>query len=384
MNEQEALILLKKYRSGQCSPTEKRLLAHWLLHFQVKDMEALDDQHWQEVQEAMWKQINAATPLRKASRIKNWHIAAAILLPLLFIAYYFFPVTFLIHQKKLTDLEPGGNKATLTLADGRKIALDEALAGDLANEGNFIIAKTGDGQLAYELREGMGGDQENQRNLAFNTIETPKGGQFQVTLPDGTKVWLNAQTVLKYPVDLKVANRRIEMVGEAYFEVSPSAHNPFTILSFSQEVQVLGTRLNIRAYQQDRYIRTTLVDGKIRVQHPASKQTKVLKPNQQSILSHQGLALRVQDVDPEDIIAWKEGFFVFNNTPLGHIAQDLERWYNVEVVFEEESLEGIRFSGAVSRYERASQVLEKLEMMGDVRFKIENDRIYILDPKSKR
>jgi len=383
MNEQEAHILLKKYRSGQCSPAEKRLVEHWFLHFQIKDMEELDDQRWQEVQEAMWEQINAAPQPEKTRRLKKWSIAASILLPLLFVAYYFFSAHISLHQKKLTDIEPGGNKATLTLADGRKILLDEARAGDLAKQGNFVIAKTGDGELTYHLRQGAG-SQENQLEPAINTIETPKGGQFQVVLPDGTKVWLNAQTILKYPVDIKASHRQIEIQGEAYFEVSPSAHDPFTIHTFSQEVQVLGTRLNIRAYQQDHNIRTTLVDGKISVSHSSSKQTKILKPNQQSILSNQDQALRVREVDPEDIIAWKEGFFVFNNTPLGRIAQDLERWYDVQVSFEEESLQELRFSGAVSRYEKASQVLDKLEMMGDVRFTFEDHHIHVLQPKNNR
>lgn len=261
------------------------------------------------------------------------------------------------------DALPGGDKATLTLADGTVIELDTAQNGALAAQGGAQVAKSAGMQLVYVDAAAPEGPP------VFNTIATPKGGQYQVQLPDGSRVWLNAASSLRFPASFKGADRRVELRGEAYFDVKADAAHPFVVAMKDMEVTVLGTQFNASAYDREEQ-KTVLLKGAVRVEVPQG--AAVLRPGQ-SAQWQEGSRLQVQE-DPyaEDAAAWKDGMFIFTNEPLDNIMTQLSRWYNIEAEYEQTSLKGKIFTGQISRGEKLSEVLKMLEMTGTIHFRIEN------------
>lgn len=271
------------------------------------------------------------------------------------------------------DIPPGGNRAVLTLADGKNITLNEAADGELVKEGNVVVRKTGNGKLVYEV---MGGENEGT-DYAYHTISTPKGGTYQITLPDGTKVWLNAASTLKFPTSfVTLTERKIELSGEAYFEVIKDAKHPFRVITEKEEVQVLGTRFNISSYTDDSSEKTTVFEGMVKVSNLQDiKRNKLsLKPGQQSVINES--VITVVKADPEVVLAWKNGMFIFDNESLESIMKKVSRWYDVDVVFEGVDKNKL-FEGRVSRLANISRVLKELELTGGVHFKIEFGRIIV-------
>ncbi|TKC61228.1 DUF4974 domain-containing protein [Pedobacter hiemivivus] len=272
------------------------------------------------------------------------------------------------------DIPPGGNRATLTLANGKTITLNEAADGELAKDAGTIVRKTGNGQLVYEV---VGGDTEN-KGYTYNTISTPKGGTYQVILPDGTKVWLNAASTLRFPTSfVSLSERKIELSGEAYFEVTKNAKHPFKVVAKIQEVQVLGTHFNISSYADDSFVKTTLFEGAVKVNNlQATNGNKViLKPGQQSVINHR--VITVIKADLQEVLAWKNGLFIFDGEPLESIMKKVSRWYDVDVVYEGVDKKKL-FDGSVSRFAHVSKVLSQLELTGDVHFKVEEGRIIVM------
>jgi hypothetical protein len=268
------------------------------------------------------------------------------------------------------DIPPGGNRAILTLADGKAITLNEAADGELVNEAGIVVRKTGNGQLVYEA---VGDDKD--AGHTYHTVSTPKGGTYQVMLPDGTKVWLNAASTLIFPTSfVSLTERRIELNGEAYFEVTKDIKHPFKIVTKKQEVQVLGTHLNISSYADDSFVKTTLFEGAIKVSnlHTTNRSMVILKPGQQSIIK-QGV-ITVVKADPKEVLAWKNGLFIFDDEPLESIMKKVSRWYDVDVVYQGVDKNKL-FDGSVSRFDHASKVLRQLELRGGVHFKIEEGKI---------
>ena len=228
----------------------------------------------------------------------------------------------------VNHIGPGTNKATLTLADGKVIGLDSATEGEIARQAGIAITKTSGGQLIYQVTA-----KENVTAETYNTIATPRGGQYQVNLPDGTKIWLNAASSLKYPAAFKGKQRRVELTGEAYFEVAKDKVHPFIVATDKQEIQVLGTHFNVNSYTDEAATKTTLLEGSVQVSVVGHlKDSSILKPGQQSALRNDGL--NVYTVDTEEIIAWKNGYFQFNEADLGSIMRQISRWYNIDVIFE--------------------------------------------------
>lgn len=269
------------------------------------------------------------------------------------------------------DIPPGGNKAILTLADGKTITLNEAADGELIKAEGLLIRKTGHGQLVYEVAG-------NHAGYTYNTISTPQGGTYQIILPDGTKVWLNAASSLKFPTSFAtLKERKIELSGEAYFEVVKDAKHPFKVLTPKQEVQVLGTHFNVSSYADETVVKTTLLEGAVRVSNlqKANAGMVVLKPGQQSTLSNDGITVAKADLD--EVLAWKNGVFVFNDEPLESIMKKVSRWYDVEVVYEGVDKHKL-FGGSVSRFDNVSKVLRQLELTGGVHFKVEEGRITVM------
>jgi ferric-dicitrate binding protein FerR (iron transport regulator) len=256
-----------------------------------------------------------------------------------------------------SDVKPGGNKAILTLADGRRIDLDTTANGVLANQGNSRVAKLSDGQLAYNKEKTS--DEKPNVALAYNSLSTPRAGQFTIRLPDGTQVWLNNASVLRYPVAFTGTDRTVELAGEAYFEVAKDAAHPFRVkVQGGAIVDVLGTSFNIMAYSDEPTERTTLIDGSIRVTQ--DNQSALLKPAEQSALGGADKLRVTSDINVQEVIAWKNGYFHFDHASLQTTMRQLARWYDIDVVYQGEPTPQ-EFMGRIERDLPLSSVLKGLE-----------------------
>lgn len=339
----------------------------------------------------------SVTP-KKNKGIKLWHGIAAAALILITLSIGLF-----LYLDKLTfmglgtpdyvkyDVKPGGNNATLTLADGRTIELTAATNGKIAEQAGLSIQKTADGQIVYEIASGAKTSEKEE--VVYNTITTPKGGQYQIILPDGTKVWLNASSSLQFPTVFRDHHKRIvELTGEGYFEVAkantsdngskPGQHVPFIVKTNEQEVEVLGTHFNISSYADDGVTRTTLLEGSVKVKSiSTASQVKglaqgvILKKGEQASLK--AGHLNVKSVDPIAEVAWKNGSFVFDNEDMRSIMRKIARWYDVEVVFSDD-FPNRYFEGSISRFKNVSEVLRKFELTGDIHFKMKERRITVM------
>lgn len=390
--------LLKKYSENSCSREELEELFGYI-------RAARGDDDVQAYLKTEWKKAGMDGPLEAAEpdwermyrkvmppsgRDRNqtqnrnrraWMRAAAVLLLALLPGLYYFyirpgsqPSPQPAAQHYSGDIAPGGDKAVLTLADGSRILLDSATTGRLASQGNTVIKKLRDGRLTYNA--GTAGSQTSSSQTsaaAFNTITTPRGGQYRVTLPDGSNVWLNAASSLKFPAAFTGRERRVELSGEAYFEIEKDASRPFLVHSGGQTVEVLGTHFNISAYGDEPDVRTTLLEGSVKVTESASGKSRILSPGQEASVAA-GSGIRVTTADPALATAWKEGKFVFDGDNIQRIMRKIARWYDVEVVYEG-NMENKNFSGSVSRFVNVSDVLRKLELTGTIHFKIEERRI---------
>ncbi|RZM24965.1 MAG: FecR family protein [Pedobacter sp.] len=266
-----------------------------------------------------------------------------------------------------SDVTPGKIGATLTLANGKKILLSEAANGELVKEAGLTITKTAEGQLIYEIA----GAADN----SLNTLSTTKGETYQVQLPDGSKVWLNSASSLSYGTSLNEDGvRRVNLTGEAYFEVEKDAAHPFIVESGNQQVEVLGTEFNVNAYQDEKVFRTTLLKGSVKLSEEGV--STILVPGTQA--ANANGKIKLTKVDTELAVAWKNNKFIFDRLPIEEIMRMIARWYNLEVVYEGNIPSGT-FWGSVSRFENVSKALVPLEATGNVHFKIEGRRIYVSD-----
>ncbi|MHA4810956.1 FecR family protein [Flavitalea flava] len=273
------------------------------------------------------------------------------------------------------DPLPGSNKAVLTLDDGSTIVLDGARTGSLTLQGNTRVVKSRDGQLQYQSVAG-----DNPDKISYNTLATPKGGQYKLVLPDGSQVWLNAASSIRYPAVFTGTERKVEVAGEAYFEIVKNASMPFRVLAdhrlkaaHPMEIQVLGTQFNVNAYADEETIRTTLLEGSVKVAKGGA--SGILKPGQQSRLQENGEMVWIPNADVEKAMAWKNGVFEFGDENLQTILRQIARWYDVEVVYEG-SVPTERFTGRVSRNTSLSGVLKILKL-SDIRLTVENNKIIV-------
>lgn len=390
MKQKDALELLKKYRSGTCTDEEKALVEFWYLEWRGEAPDPETDE-LKAVMERTWKELSARPENQKAFSFQLRFVAAAFTLCILSVSLWFSLSRKPAEKTTLQaippvvahDALPGSNKAVLRLADGKVITLDEAKNGKLAEVEGMKIRKTADGQIVYEVASADGGSVSTPNTPSkYNEISTPRGGQYQVTLPDGTNVWLNAASSLKYPVKFEEQVRRVELRGEAYFEVSKvtSTHEtkiPFIVDAPSQSVEVLGTRFNINSYEDEAGVKTTLLEGSVRVSvkqdEARSEVSLLLIPDQQAVLS--GGKLILQKVKAKEMVAWKDGYFSFDHADIKTIMRQLARWYDLQVVYEGE-VSPTTFSGKVYRNMNLSKVLEVLAF-SQVNFRIEGKKIMI-------
>lgn len=280
---------------------------------------------------------------------------------------------------KSNDIAPGRNTATLTLSDGRKVVLSDASNGKLAEQAGVVISKTADGKVVYKAEIATA----NQK-INYNILSTAKGETYQIDLPDGTKVWLNAASTLKFPSTFaNSANRKVELSGEAYFDVAKDKAHPFLVVTAKQQVEVLGTHFNINSYGDEETTKTTLLEGSVHVallntpiiNGRNAKNINQLLPGQQSVLTDETFKIIPANLD--ETMAWKNGYFKFNDESLESIMRKLARWYDVDVAYEGK-FENEGFSGKISRSRNISKVLKILESTKIVHFKIEGRRVTVI------
>jgi len=264
-------------------------------------------------------------------------------------------------------IAPGSNKATLTLQDGSTINLNDAESGTLARQGNTQIVKSATGGIVYN------GNAGTADKVLYNTMTTPRGGQYRLTLPDGTDVWLNSASSITYPTAFVGNERNVTVTGEAYFEVAKDKSKPFHVAAGNQNIEVLGTHFNVMAYADEEYIKTTLLEGSVKVREHGN--TSLLKPGEQAVVGKNG-GILVKTANIDEAVAWKNGYFKFDRVDIKHIMRQVARWYDVDVLYEE-NMPDDEFVGKIGRGENITQVLHLLELE-HVHFKIEGKKITVL------
>ena len=324
--------------------------------------------------------ISIATGSKK-TKWKFHYAAAAIVICLLSAGTYFLlkpepqkqiSKTENINSEK-NDVAPGGNKAVLTLADGSSIILDSTQNGILTTQGNSKILNL-NGMLSYNTLK------DKTSEILYNTISTPRGGDYKLVLSDGSKVWLNAASSLRFPASFVGKERKVELLGEAYFEVAKNAAMPFKVKVHGMEVEVLGTHFNINSYDDESAVRTTLLEGSIKIN--GNNTSSLLKPGQQAWTNKEGEIKIINDADVEEAIAWKEGKFQFDHAEIHTVMRQIARWYNVDVEYQDPVTS--HFGGTISRDVNLLQVLNMLHLTGEVNFDIQDKKIVVMPCPGKR
>lgn len=375
MTKEQESALLKKYRDGQCSPGEIQWIEAAYANWNMDNHSLLSESDLQQAEAMMRDKVMPQTrPLYKRSLLWPRMAAAALLVLCLGAGLYIYrqgAYTSSLEEKAVKNhIRPGKNNAILRLANGSAIALTGAANGQLARESGIEINKTADGQLVYKVL-----NKKETASKQNNSIETPKGGQYQVTLPDGTNIWLNAASKLSYPVSFAgQQNRTVELTGEAYFEVAKDKAHPFIVKNGQQQIRVLGTHFNISSYADDGAVRTTLLEGSVEVSSAGSR--SILKPGQESMIKDRQITVAQANIDA--VMAWKNAMFIFDHDRLESIMRKISRWYDVDIVYQDPELKQETFSGGISRFEQVSDVLKKLSLTRAVRFDIEGRRIFVM------
>lgn len=375
--------LAKKLLDGTISETERRAYLDWLNREEeplnipndfAGNRQELKQRIFNELQSAIAQESSAYDGAVPSQR--KWYrytAAAVIFLMIAGAATYFLsnkqsaPKTVaVINQPAVNDVSPGRTGAVLTLANGQQLLLDSLGNGVIATQGKTNI-QIQNGQLVYDVGK-PGGE------LLYNTMSTPKGRQFQLLLPDGSKVWLNAASSITYPATFTGKERVVKVSGEVYFEVATlqltaGQKMPFIVQTATQEVEVLGTHFNINSYNDEPGVRTTLLEGKVKVTSSVANQSKILNPGEQAVLTNDS-KLKIHDnVDLDEVMAWKNGRFEFNGNTIQSVMRQLSRWYDVDIVYEGDLPEA-NFVGAIARQENLSKVLKMLELTNVMRFQI--------------
>ncbi len=387
MQQTEIEILLEKFVKGQLSKVEELTLQQWyqsVEHGEVMipvDSEDEKARIFRRLQNVLENHRHPGKVVSLQRNKKNWYkwVAAACILVIMAGGGLYFlrenlpdkkPVN--IAQKPGTanaeSIVPGSNKATLILSDGSAIVLDNEKPDTIATEGSTLIIKQDDGSIVY------GAANKTPEKIQYNTVNVPRGGQYQITLPDGTKVWLNAASSLTFPTAFAGHERKIQLVGEAYFEVARKTNQPFIVEANQTKVQVLGTHFNVMAYTDEKHIETTLLEGAVKVLEGSD--SVILRPGQQSVCSRSGGTLLVRLANVSAVIAWKEGYYFFNKTDVQTIMRQIERWYDVEVEYQGVVPTDL-IVGKIPRSADLKEVLHIMELIG-LRFKISGHKVIVL------
>ena len=394
MLKEELQQLLDDYVMGTISPGDRERLLRALQNSQ--DAEALllqdlitgryDSDDNPEIRERLQRNltnlINSSVADKPVHRVhfirRSWLKYAAAILIIFGVGAYLWintrnssdVATTNTGKRFQTDVAPGGDKAVLTLADGSKIVLDSAANGSVATQGNAAIVKLANGQIAYTLKDAPKGE------VMINTMSTPYGGQYQLTLPDGSRVWLNAASSITYPVAFVQNTRSVKVTGEVYFEVAKNKEKPFIVdIDGRSSVQVLGTSFNVNSYEDEASIKTTLIEGSVKVMLGTTD--AILKPGQQAQINNTATGIVViSNPDIEQALAWKNGVFNFNGSDLRGVMRQLQRWYDIKVQYNG-SIDNGAFRGRIDRKVNLSDVLDILEEAGGVKFRLDGKTLVV-------
>nr|WP_121273582.1 FecR family protein [Pedobacter schmidteae] len=389
MNKEEYFLLYDKVFSGKATPMEAKQLLTYLDDFELNDqpwdMEQMGSKELtrNKIYHQLQEHVVVPPPTKSVFLRTRWLVVAAALIGICLFTYLFYEPNIttrpaLVKKQPVAlkgDVLPGGDKAVLTLADGSQIVLDHAGNGSLARQGNATIDKTKNGQIVYAVGKNSSESAVTLRPAEWNVISTPRGGQFNLVLSDGTKVWLNAASTLKFPAGFSGKERIVELNGEAYFEVAKNKQMPFKVKVNKMEVEVLGTHFNVMAYSDEPKIRTILLEGSVKINN--GTETALLKPGQQAMAGNADSYLKIEPANTEEVTAWKSGYFLFSNENIQSIMRKISRWYNVEVIYKG-NVEHMDFDGTISRYKNVTEVLKMLELTGAIHFKVEEGRIIVM------
>ncbi|WDF78959.1 FecR family protein [Mucilaginibacter sp. KACC 22773] len=370
MEKEQLKELFKKYHEGKCTEEEKALLEAWYLQFNEHDLD-ITPKRIKAIGNRIFRELpgNHTTFLKIGVRLLSAATIIGIIITLTI--RILFPIGKPESMLTRRDIAPGTNTAVLTLSNGKRINLSKAGTGQLASQSGIRIYKTTSGQITYKT---VGNSERGHANT-INNISTPKGGQWQVVLPDGSKVWLNSASSFNFPASFENQKERIvQLSGEAYFEVAKDKLHPFIVKTDKESVQVLGTHFNINSYPDEPAVKTTLAEGRIKVTDLAGE-TKQLVPGKESVLRNGSLT--IADANVEEALAWKNGYFRFNDEKIQSVMRQLARWYDVDIKYAG-NVPTDGFNGKVSRSKNISQVLKALEATQTVHFKVEGRRVTVM------
>lgn len=377
MNQEELLKIIQRIEQGEASAEDLRLYNAWCNQQQEGTTDAVDlNKKERQMLREINRRINGRTvPLRPWIRIA----AASVVLAACLTGVIRWMHTSLKQGPDMVavtgphpDIAPGTNMATLVLVDGSRILLSEAGNGKLADQKGTVITKTTDSSIVYHLEASTPAEHPPAAGRAlYNTLITARAQQYGITLPDGSKVWLNAATSLKFPVNFAgLKERRVELEGEAYFEVAKDARKPFIVHSGRQDIKVLGTHFNVSSYADEPEAKTTLLEGSVKING-----RETLKPGEQAKVDGRGM-VAISKVNADASVAWKNGYFEFNDENVYEIMTKVARWYDVQVIYEGD-MPPDKMKGAMSRFQNVSGVLGIMEATGLFSFRIDGKKIYV-------
>lgn len=375
--------LYESYLQGTCNDDEKRLVEEWYNNISASaEHKETTEINFENFRTAIWNELPAAKQVKVKKHIYQRIFnplpitIAASLLICVGLSFYHFSSKNVnnVQISKNDSIAPGGNKAYLTLSNGERVLLNNEASINISDQNGVLINKTADGQLIYTISNKENGS--SNRIVPMNKIETPKGGQFQVVLPDGTKVWLNSASSLKYPANFsKLKERSVELQGEAYFEVAHKDNLTFKVMTGAHEVKVLGTHFNVMAYPEEQAIYTTLLQGSVKVSQ--GNLSRMVKPGEESIVNEKTNSITVEKADLDKVMAWKNGRFEFDNSDLPEIMRQLSRWYDVTIDYRLTTNPG-KFGGGISKDQTLEEVLKLIEGNGICHFKVEGRKVIVL------
>ena len=381
MSKLDFILLYEKFLEGNCTDEEKAQLEAYYIEIKLMDNEwddSLGDEQYTKglILSKMRESIvfdQLPVPTVKKRAVYSWIGYAASIMLIISVGGHFLTNKQHKEVKIKHVIKPGKSQAYLTLANGESIVLREVKIGQISAAGGLSINKLNDSTLAYKCTKSAGGKMTVPDS---NILNIPRGGIYKTVLSDGTKVWLNSASTLKFPVAFAGRERRVVLTGEAYFEVAKNKAMPFKVIANGVDVKVLGTHFNVTSYPEDKVVKTTLLEGSVMLY--AAKDQAILVPGQQGVLDIHKPNFIVDEVNTADVVAWKDGFFVFDNVSITTIMQNISRWYNVDVVYQGKPGQ-TNFGGTVSRYKNIDAVLKGLERTGSVHFKTEGRRVIVMD-----
>jgi ferric-dicitrate binding protein FerR (iron transport regulator) len=398
MNAKQIRDFLEKYTAGMHTETEHQQFIDWLKTASVAEVESVTDEYWLLVKknQSERERINnkialqiekaltqyelgnqkTAQPKQAVVHYRIWYGVVAAFLIISFAGYWLYTMQARENKSLLStrsapqlasnEILPGSNKAILTLGNGSAISLDDARNGTVATEGGTQISKMGNGEIRY-----VAGEASDQ--VFFNTLRTPRGGQFKLRLPDGSDVWLNASSSIRYPTTFTGNERKVEVTGEAYFEIAHDRSHPFLVTVDDMTIQVVGTHFNVNAYPEEMTTKTTLLEGSVRLFKAGSHTSLV--PGQQAQFSSKGQFTLLENVDLDEVVAWKNGFFSFTKADLQTVMRQIARWYDVDITYEG-AVPQRQFGGKIGRNSSIVEVIKILQET-KVNFRIVGKKIIV-------